>query len=65
MKTLKEVLQQAVVADALDSAAVKAAVRRIPSPCCDQRIDLTAPALNPRRNEGGGNTIAKSEWKAT
>src|SRR6516165_4796722 len=34
--------------------------RTDPARRCDQRIDLTAPALHPRRNEGSGGTRSQS-----
>ena len=53
---LKDIGAEPVIADALDAAAVKAAVGEIRLRRRDQRIDLTAPALHARRNEGSGGT---------
>ena len=50
---LKEIGAEAVMADALDRCG-EGRRRTAPARRCDQRIDLTASALQARRNEGSG-----------
>ena len=56
---LREIGAEAVIVDALDAAAVKAAVGRI-RPDAVINEYLTASALHARRNEGSGGTRSQS-----
>ena len=53
---LKDIDAEPISADALDAAAVKAAVGEIRPDAVINEFDLTAPALHARRNEGSGGT---------
>jgi 2-alkyl-3-oxoalkanoate reductase len=61
---LKEIWAEAVYVDALDAAAVRAAVGRIRPDTVINELTLTAPTLHARRNEGSDGTRSQSPgWR--
>ena len=62
---LKEIGAQAIIADALDATAVKAAVGRVRPDAVINELTSLPRHYTPAEMNAAAEPIAKSEWKAT